>query len=39
MTGVAEPPAVELPQLTGALDTLWELVLDIADRLSPDRWA
>jgi hypothetical protein len=29
----------ELPPLTGALDTLWELVLDIAERVAPDRWA
>jgi hypothetical protein len=39
MTGVAGPPTVELPPLAGALDTLWDLVLDIADRVSPDRWA
>lgn len=31
--------AVELPPLSGALDTLWDLVLDIADRVPPDRWA
>jgi len=39
MTGPAEPPTVDLPRLTGALDTLWNLVLDIADRVPPDRWA
>ncbi len=38
MTGASERPTVELPQLSGALDTLWELVLDIAERIPPDRW-
>lgn len=36
MTGALAP--VELPELTGALDTLWDLVLDIAERVPPDRW-
>lgn len=29
----------DLPPLSGALDTLWDLVLDIADRVPADRWA
>jgi hypothetical protein len=38
VTGTAPRLTVELPHLTGALDTLWELVLDIAERVPPDRW-
>lgn len=30
----ARPPVV-LPPLSGALDNLWELVLDLAEELSP----
>jgi len=31
-------PPVVLPPLTGALDRLWDLVLDLADRLPPEGW-
>lgn len=39
MTGGGPPePRVELPALAGPLDTLWELVLDLADQLPPTGW-
>jgi hypothetical protein len=35
---VSAPAPVVLPPLTGALDRLWNLVLDLADRLDPAGW-
>ncbi|TYP90778.1 hypothetical protein [Blastococcus xanthinilyticus] len=35
--GGAEP-RVELPPLTGPLDTLWDLVLELAEQLPPTGW-
>jgi hypothetical protein len=35
---VSGPASVVLPPLTGALDRLWDLVLDIAERLDPAGW-
>ncbi|MGY1836186.1 hypothetical protein ACI79P_13840 [Blastococcus sp. SYSU DS0510] len=40
MTAAGPPvPRVELPPLAGPLDTLWELVLDLAEQLPPAGWA
>lgn len=38
MTGPQAPPPVVLPPLAGALDKLWELILDVAGRLPPSGW-
>jgi hypothetical protein len=38
VTGTPVHPTVELLPLTGALNTLWALVLDIAERIPPNRW-
>ncbi|MGY1827034.1 hypothetical protein [Blastococcus sp. SYSU DS0541] len=39
MTGAGRPePWVELPPLAGPLDTLWDLVLDLAEQLPPTGW-
>jgi hypothetical protein len=38
-TGEPGERVVELPPMAGALDALWDLVLDIAERVPPDRWA
>jgi hypothetical protein len=38
VSGPAERLSVTLPPLSGALDTLWDLVLDVADRIAPDGW-
>ena len=35
---MSAPAPVVLPPLTGALDRLWNLVLDLADRLDPAGW-
>ena len=35
---MSAPAAVVLPPLTGALDRLWDLVLDLAGRLDPSGW-
>ena len=35
---MSTPAPVVLPPLTGALDRLWDLVLDIAARLDPAGW-
>jgi predicted nucleotidyltransferase len=35
---MSAPAPVVLPPLTGALDRLWDLVLDIAGRLHPTSW-
>jgi hypothetical protein len=35
---VSAPALVVLPPLTGALDRLWDLVVDLAERLDPAGW-
>lgn len=39
MTAAGAPePRIELPPLAGPLDTLWELIVDLAEQLPPDGW-
>ncbi len=37
-TAPAAEPLVELPALAGPLDTLWDLIIDLASQLPPDGW-
>ncbi len=39
MTAIgATEPRIELPPLAGPLDTLWELIVDLAEQLPADSW-